>query len=154
MRLAAGGECGDLLVPDMDPVDLSLAAYGVRQAVEAIAYDAINPLDAGDRQRLGELICNRRHARLPFSRWTCACVRTADPSARSFLPRLFLDCAAGGAPTPPFGTGGRRPRSAIIGLILALVRAPVEPFVAGSTAVYDALARSVSTEMASLQWPR
>src|SRR4029077_9900814 len=100
MRLGAGRKCSDLLVPDMDPFDLSLAAYGVCQAVEAIAYDPVNPLDAGHRQRLGELICNRRHARLPFSRWTCGCVRSADPSARSFLPRLFFDCAVGERPLP------------------------------------------------------
>jgi hypothetical protein len=46
MRLGAGREGGDLLVPDMDPIDLSLSAQGIDEAVEAIADNAIDPFDA------------------------------------------------------------------------------------------------------------
>jgi hypothetical protein len=40
---------------------------------------------------------------------------------------LFFDCAVGEPPSPIWNEG-RHPRSAITRLILALVRAPVEPF--------------------------
>src|SRR5262249_10210543 len=104
MRLGAGGKRGDLLVPHVDPLDLSLAADRIREAVEAIADDSINSLDAGARHRLGKLICNRRHVRLPLSRWTCACGGPPIPSARPFLPKLFLDCACRRAAPDPIGT--------------------------------------------------
>ena len=58
MRLGAGREGGDLLVPDMDPLDLPLAAYRVRQAVQAVADDAVNPFDACGGEGLSELLCN------------------------------------------------------------------------------------------------
>src|ERR1700731_2593483 len=38
----------------------ALAAQRVRQTVQAIANDAVNPLDADRRERLGELVCNGR----------------------------------------------------------------------------------------------
>ena len=46
MRLGGGRESGDLLVPDMDPLDLALPANCVGQAVQAVADDAVYPLDA------------------------------------------------------------------------------------------------------------
>ena len=55
MRLGAGREGRDLLVPDMDPLDLALAAERVGQTVQAVADDAVDALDAGRSQRLGEL---------------------------------------------------------------------------------------------------
>src|ERR1700687_586798 len=55
-RQGAGGKGGDLLVPDMHPLELALAADGVRQAVQAIADNAVNPLDASGCERVGELI--------------------------------------------------------------------------------------------------
>jgi len=58
MRLRPGGEGGDLLVPDMDPFDLALTAKGIGQAVQAVADDPVNPLDAGGREGLGKLVGN------------------------------------------------------------------------------------------------
>jgi hypothetical protein len=49
MRLGARSERGDFLVPDVDPLDLSLAPYGVSQPIEAItdyAVDALTPAAA------------------------------------------------------------------------------------------------------------
>jgi len=37
-----------LLVPDMHPLDLALAANGIGDAVEAVADNAVDPLDAGE----------------------------------------------------------------------------------------------------------
>ena len=58
MRLGAGRERRDLLVPDMDPLDLALPADGVGQAVQAVADNAVDPLDARRGEGLGELVCN------------------------------------------------------------------------------------------------
>jgi len=65
MRLRAGRKCRDLLVADMEPFDLALAADRVRQAIEAVADNALDPLHARGRQRLGKLVCNRCHHRAP-----------------------------------------------------------------------------------------
>ena len=45
MRLSSGRERGDFLVPDVNPLDLSLAPNGVGQPVEAITHDAVDALD-------------------------------------------------------------------------------------------------------------
>jgi hypothetical protein len=45
MRLGAGREGGDFLVSDVDPLDLSLASYGISQPIEAIAHDTVDALD-------------------------------------------------------------------------------------------------------------
>jgi hypothetical protein len=66
MRLGAGRERGDLLVPDMDPFDPALAAQRVGQAIQAVADDAIHPLDTRSGERLGELVCNGPHHLAPF----------------------------------------------------------------------------------------
>jgi hypothetical protein len=69
MRLGPGRERGDLLVPYMDPLDLALAADGVSEPVQAVADDAVDPLDARSGERLGELICDRFcHRRRPLLR--------------------------------------------------------------------------------------
>src|SRR6266851_3259678 len=47
-----------LLVANMHPLDLALAAKCVGQPVQAIADDAVNPLDAGGCKSFGKLICN------------------------------------------------------------------------------------------------
>src|SRR4029077_16369047 len=73
MRLGARGESGDLLVPDVHPLDLALPADGIRNAVQAIADNAIDALDAGCREDLGELI---RH-----------CLRHRSLSCAEGLPR-------------------------------------------------------------------
>jgi hypothetical protein len=49
VRLGAGRESGNLFVPDMNPRDLALAAERVGQTVQAVADDAIDPLDASHR---------------------------------------------------------------------------------------------------------
>jgi hypothetical protein len=46
MSLGACGESGNLLVPDMDPIDLALPANRVGQTVEAIANDSVYSLYA------------------------------------------------------------------------------------------------------------
>ena len=56
MRLGAGGECGNLLVSDMQPLHLSLPADGVRQAVQAVTDDSVDALDASGGECLSELI--------------------------------------------------------------------------------------------------
>jgi hypothetical protein len=47
MRFSTRGERRDLLVPDVDPFDLASATKGVRQAIETITDDTVDPLDAG-----------------------------------------------------------------------------------------------------------
>ena len=56
MRFGARREGRHLLVPDMNPLDLALTAQRVGQAVQAIANDAINPLDARNGKNLRELV--------------------------------------------------------------------------------------------------
>ena len=69
MRLGAGREGGDLLVPDMDPLDLALPAERVGQPVQAVADDAVDPLDAGCGEGFGELIGHSfRHGYFSFMR--------------------------------------------------------------------------------------
>ena len=67
MRLGAGGERCHLLMPDMNPFDLALAAQRVGQPVETVADDAVNPFDSCGGENLGKLISNRfRHSYVPF----------------------------------------------------------------------------------------
>ena len=56
MRFGARREGRDFLVPDMNPLDLALPAKRVGQAVQAIANNAINPLDANRGEDFRELI--------------------------------------------------------------------------------------------------
>src|ERR1700693_3125094 len=56
VRFGAGREGCDLLVPDVNPLDLALSSQRVGEAVEAIADNAIDPLDARCSQGLCELI--------------------------------------------------------------------------------------------------
>ena len=49
MRLGAGRESGDLLMPDMDPLDLALPADCIGEAVKAVTNNAIDALDTGRR---------------------------------------------------------------------------------------------------------
>ena len=56
VRLGAGRESRDLLVPDMHPFDLALASQSVGQAIQAVADDAIDPLDARCSEGLRKLI--------------------------------------------------------------------------------------------------
>jgi hypothetical protein len=49
MRFGAGRECSNLFMPHMKPRDLGLAAQRIGQPIQAVADDAIDPLDAGRR---------------------------------------------------------------------------------------------------------
>src|SRR5271154_4549857 len=56
VRFGAGGEGAGLLVAHMNPLDLALPADRVGEAVEAVADDAVDALDAGCREGFRELI--------------------------------------------------------------------------------------------------
>jgi hypothetical protein len=49
----------------MHPLDLALAANGVGQAVQAVADNPIDPLDAGSDEGISELIGNGSHDTAP-----------------------------------------------------------------------------------------
>jgi hypothetical protein len=59
VRLRTGRESCDLLVPDMHPLDLALAADRIGQSIQAVANDAIYPLHAGSSEGFHELISDR-----------------------------------------------------------------------------------------------
>ena len=65
MRLGAGREGRDLLVPDVDPLDFALSPQGVGEAIETIADNAVNPLDARGNKGLRELISYSCHVVSP-----------------------------------------------------------------------------------------
>src|SRR5258707_10592614 len=52
VRLGTGRESCDLLVPHMHPFDLALAPDRIGQPVQAVADDAIDPLDTGGSEGL------------------------------------------------------------------------------------------------------
>ena len=56
MRLGARRECGDFFVAHVNPLDLPLPSDGVGQTIEAVADDAIDPLDANGCESFGELV--------------------------------------------------------------------------------------------------
>jgi hypothetical protein len=56
MCLGAGRECGHLLVAHVNPLDLFLPSDRVSQTIEAVADDAVDPLDANGCERFGELV--------------------------------------------------------------------------------------------------
>ena len=56
MRLGTRREGNNLLVPYMHPLDLAVAANGIRNAVEAIADNAIDTLHTRRKQGFRELI--------------------------------------------------------------------------------------------------
>ena len=62
VRFGTGCESSDLLVPHMHPFDLALAADRIGQPVQAVADDAIDPLDAGGsegfRKLVGDCFCH------------------------------------------------------------------------------------------------
>src|SRR5437763_15522542 len=57
MRLGAGRECGNLLVPYVEPLDPAMAADGIRQPIEAVADVALDALDPLGRQSFHVLVC-------------------------------------------------------------------------------------------------
>jgi hypothetical protein len=88
MRLATSGESRDLLVPNMDPLDLALAAKRVRQPVETVADNAINSLNTSCGEDFRKLIGHRVHGVLGSS--TTSTVL----SARTPDGLLFARCTA------------------------------------------------------------
>jgi hypothetical protein len=56
MRLGAGGECGDLLVSHMEPIDFAVPTDGIRQTVQAVADDAVDAFHARDGEGFDELV--------------------------------------------------------------------------------------------------
>ena len=58
LRFARGGKGGDLFMPDVNPVDRLSLAQRVGEAIEAVADDAEDALDAGLRQRLCDKVCD------------------------------------------------------------------------------------------------
>src|SRR4029077_4895770 len=70
MRLRTRGERGDLLVADMHPLDLALAPDQVGQPIQAVADNAVDPLDPRCGEGFGELISNGfcHFCRSPFLR--------------------------------------------------------------------------------------
>src|SRR5260221_14231133 len=63
--LGPGCEGRRLLVTNMHPLDLALAAKCIGQPVQAIADEAVNSLDAGGCKSFGKLICNGLHNLAP-----------------------------------------------------------------------------------------
>src|ERR1700716_4037793 len=59
VRLRSGRESRNLLMPDMHPLDLALAADRIGQPIQAGADDAIDPLDPGGGEGFHELISDR-----------------------------------------------------------------------------------------------
>jgi hypothetical protein len=80
MRLGAGRESGNLLMSQMHPLDLSLAADGIRESVQTVADDSVDAFHAGHRECLGELIGNRFHDRVPILGFASAGAFTRTPS--------------------------------------------------------------------------
>jgi hypothetical protein len=65
MCLGTCGESSDFLMPYMQPFDLPLAAYGVGEPVQAVAHDAVDSLNTGQCQSLGELVRDGGHIGSP-----------------------------------------------------------------------------------------
>src|SRR6202000_1824851 len=82
LRLGAGRECGDLSGAAVYPVDLALAADRIGQAVEAVADDAVDPLDARRGQRVSKLIGDSSHDLAPAG----SCCDSSRPSPRKRHP--------------------------------------------------------------------
>ena len=56
MGVGAGGEGGDLLVADMQPLDAARAAKRVGEPVQAVADDALDALHSGGGENLDHLV--------------------------------------------------------------------------------------------------
>src|SRR5438094_509644 len=57
MRFRSGGEGRRFLVTNVHPMDLLIAANGVRDPVQRIAGDAVDPLNSRRAENIDELIC-------------------------------------------------------------------------------------------------
>jgi hypothetical protein len=61
MSFCSRGESRHFFVADMNPLDLTLFANGVRETVEAIANDSIDAFDPGGGEDRRKLFSNVRH---------------------------------------------------------------------------------------------
>ena len=96
VRLGAGRERGDLLVPDVHPLDLPLPADGVGQTVQAVADDTVDALDTcsgeGFRELVSHGLCHGVSPRAVSVSWRSSPPRTRPgalrpPDLSSVLPR-------------------------------------------------------------------
>src|SRR6202171_1265075 len=58
MRIRAGRERGDFLVPDMQPLHAAVAPQRIGEAIEAVAHDSIDTLDTGGGEGFDHLVCD------------------------------------------------------------------------------------------------
>jgi hypothetical protein len=58
MRIRAGRERGDFLVPDMQPLNAAMAPQRIGEAIEAVANDSIDSPDTGGGESFDHLVCN------------------------------------------------------------------------------------------------
>jgi hypothetical protein len=58
VRVRTGRERGDFLVPDMQPLKAVMAAQRIGEAIEAIAHDSVDALNAGGGEGFDHLVCN------------------------------------------------------------------------------------------------
>jgi hypothetical protein len=56
MRLSAGGKCGNLLVPDMKPLDFAVPADSICQTVQAVADNAVDAFHACGGECFNKLV--------------------------------------------------------------------------------------------------
>ena len=79
MRLGASREGRHLLVAHMQPLDLASPPDRIGDADQAVADDAIDALDAGRGQDVGELIGNRSHDDSPLLSFVTGTDQAARP---------------------------------------------------------------------------
>jgi hypothetical protein len=58
MRFRTSRKSRDFFMPHVDPFDLAIAPHRVRQAVQAVAYNAIDPFDTCCNKDIDKLIRN------------------------------------------------------------------------------------------------
>jgi hypothetical protein len=56
MRLSTRGKCGNLLVPDMKPLDFAVPADSIRQTIQAIADNAVDAFHARGGECFDKLV--------------------------------------------------------------------------------------------------
>jgi hypothetical protein len=56
MRIRAGRERGDFLVPEMQPLNAAMPAQHIGEAIEAVAHDSVDTLNAGGGEGFDHLV--------------------------------------------------------------------------------------------------
>src|SRR5215469_8134940 len=84
MRLGPRRKGRHLLVADMHPLYLALAADGIGKAVQAVAYNAIDAFHPGHGKNSSKLVCNGFHDLAPGLK------------SRRGLPQTYLSRVAAG----------------------------------------------------------